>query len=212
VVGKTTVKAETVETADTDETGVRDREVRPKRADAVRNRERILRAAQEVFATEGLAVPIDVVAERAGVGVGTLYRNFPTKEALFEAIVSATLQDMVQQAKACADAKDPGAAFFSFLEGFLELAVQKRDLRDALDAEGIDLKSRFASVIEELGKQMEKLLERAVAAGQVRGDVKTQEVIGLISGACHAADAMGLDSKSCLRLGRVVCDGLRPTS
>jgi AcrR family transcriptional regulator len=212
VVDKTAVKADTIDTAETNEIGGSDEEVRPKRADAVRNRERILRAAQEVFASEGLAVPIDVVAERAGVGVGTLYRNFPTKAALFEAIVSATLQDMVQRAKACADAKDPGPAFFSFLEEFLTHAVQKRDLRDALDAEGIDLKSRFAPVIEDLGKQMEKLLERAVAAGQVRSDVNTQEVIGLISGACHAADSMGLDSKSCLRLGRVVCDGLRPTN
>jgi hypothetical protein len=60
---------------------------RPMRADAVKNRARILEAAEEIFATEGVSVPIDTVAERAGLGVGTLYRHFPTKEALFEAIV-----------------------------------------------------------------------------------------------------------------------------
>jgi AcrR family transcriptional regulator len=194
---------------ETGDTGAAEREVRPKRADAVRNRERILRAAQEVFAAEGLAVPVDAVAERAGVGVGTLYRNFPTKEALFEAIVMATLQDMIQRAKSCAMAEDPGAAFFSFLEEFVERAVEKRDLRDALDAEGIDFKARFATVIEELQEQVGRLMERAVAAGELRDDLTTPEVIGLVSGACHAADASGLDSKSCLRIARVVCDGLK---
>ena len=70
---------------------------RPMRADAVKNRQRILEAAEEIFATEGVSVPIDAVAERAGVGVGTLYRHFPTKEALFEAIVMARLEYLLEQ-------------------------------------------------------------------------------------------------------------------
>src|SRR5271163_45641 len=69
------------------------------RADAVKNRQRILEAAEAIFATEGLAVPIDTVAERAGVGVGTLYRHFPTKEALFEAIVIERLLELLETAK-----------------------------------------------------------------------------------------------------------------
>ena len=74
-------------------------ESRPMRADAVKNRQRILEAAEAIFATEGLSVPIDTVAERAGVGVGTLYRHFPTKEALFEAIVMARLEFLLEIAK-----------------------------------------------------------------------------------------------------------------
>ena len=85
------------------------------RADAVKNRQRILEAAEAIFATEGLSVPIDTVAERAGVGVGTLYRHFPTKEALFEAIVMARLEYLLELAKAQAGAADPGDALFSFL-------------------------------------------------------------------------------------------------
>src|SRR5665213_791075 len=72
---------------------------RPLRADALRNRARILNAAEEVFALEGVGAPIDVVAERAQVGVGTLYRHFPTKEALFEAIVLERLQALLATAR-----------------------------------------------------------------------------------------------------------------
>ena len=73
--------------------------LRPLRADARRNRAKVLEAAEEVFASEGLAVPIDEVARRAGVGVGTVYRHFPTKEALFEAIVVARLEALVERAE-----------------------------------------------------------------------------------------------------------------
>src|SRR5580693_1548480 len=98
---------------------------RPMRSDAVKNRQRILQAAEEIFATEGLSVPIDTVAERAGVGVGTLYRHFPTKEALFEAIVMARLDILLEIAKSYAAADDPGAALFSFLGEFATQASAK---------------------------------------------------------------------------------------
>ncbi len=88
------------------------------RADALKNRERILEAAETTFASLGLSVPIDVVAQRAGVGVGTLYRHFPTKEALFEAIVTTRLEDLLDETKTRCDASDPGDAFFVFLRRF----------------------------------------------------------------------------------------------
>ena len=76
-----------------------DPRARVPRADAVRNLAKILQAAEEVFAAEGLAVPIDEVARRAGVGIGTVYRHFPTKEALFEAIVVARLEGLIERAR-----------------------------------------------------------------------------------------------------------------
>ena len=82
------------------------------RADAVKNRARILEAAEEIFATEGVSVPIDTVAERAGLGVGTLYRHFPTKEALFEAIVVDRLESLLEMARRQSVDPDPGAALF----------------------------------------------------------------------------------------------------
>src|SRR3984957_20772614 len=84
--------------------------LRPMRADAVKNRKRILEAAETVFALEGVSVPIDLVAERAGVGIGTLYRHFPTKEALFEAIVMERLQDLLDVTQTSLDAEGPGEA------------------------------------------------------------------------------------------------------
>ena len=90
---------------------------RPLRADAQRNRARILEAAEVVFAAEGIEVPVDVIAEKAGVGVGTLYRHFPTKEKLCEADPAASGSPaLTADAQALADAEDPAAAFFGFLE------------------------------------------------------------------------------------------------
>jgi AcrR family transcriptional regulator len=182
--------------------------VRPMRADAVKNRRRILDAAESVFAAEGLSVPIDVVAERAGVGVGTLYRHFPTKEALFEAIVIARLQELVESVNVAAEADDPGAAFFSFLRAFGSQASMKHDVVDALMVAGVDIKSRCAPTFDELQAGLGRLLERATACGAVRGDVTAAEVIGLVVGACHAAEQSGLGATSELMI-EVVCDGLR---
>src|SRR6202158_6103447 len=108
------------------------------RADAQRNKKLIVQAAREVFATEGLAAPIDEIAERAGVGIGTLYRHFPTKEALFEAIVTAKLEYLLELARGRATATDPGNALFSFLGEFAQQASAKHDLFDALSSAGID--------------------------------------------------------------------------
>src|ERR1700733_11407116 len=81
--------------------------MRPMRADAVKNRQRILDAAAEVFATKGVSVPIDLVAAQAGVGVGTLYRHFPNKEALFQAIVLTKVESLAVEADRAADSDDP---------------------------------------------------------------------------------------------------------
>ena len=182
---------------------------RPMRADAVKNRQRILDAAAEVFASEGVSVPIDAVAARAGVGVGTLYRHFPTKEALFEAIVLTKLIDLADAARAGADASDPGQAFFTFVQLMAAEATMKRDLFDALDAAGIDFKSRCADGVEALQAGIKTLLGRAVKVGAVRDDVDAGEVVALIIGACHAAESIGGNAESVRRLVGVVCGGLR---
>src|ERR1700730_19159475 len=105
---------------------------RPLRADAARNRESVLRAAGEAFAEPGYGVPLDEIAARAGVGPGTVYRHFPTKEALFEAVVTARVQDLVADARARADAADPGDAFFGFLARIAAESAAKRDLTAAI--------------------------------------------------------------------------------
>jgi len=182
---------------------------RPMRADAVKNRQRILDAAEEVFATSGVAVPIDLVAARAGVGVGTLYRHFPNKEALFEAIVLGKVEDLVAATRAAAEADDPVEALFGFLQLFGSEAAMKHDLFDALGSAGIDIKSRCATSIEDLEGGIGRLLARAVDSGAVREDLCAHDVMGMVIGMCDAAERLGGDADSVRRMIGVVCEGLR---
>jgi AcrR family transcriptional regulator len=180
------------------------------RADAVRNRGRILEAAEVVFAAEGIEAPVDVIAEKAGVGVGTLYRHFPTKEKLCEAILLDRLRELTEDARAQADAADPAAAFFGFLEHFVELGASKRDLIAAVMGAGVDFEESAAPVKEDLREAVGVLLSRAQNVGAVRPDVSSAAVVSLIGATCqaagHADDAPALD------LLGIVCDGLRPPS
>jgi AcrR family transcriptional regulator len=179
------------------------------RADAVKNRARILAAAEEIFAAEGVSVPIDTVAERAGLGVGTLYRHFPTKEALFEAIVVARLEQLLESVRTQGDAPDPGAALFAFLREFSGHASAKRDLFEALSSAGIDIKSQCFEMMDEMKRNIDTLRRRAVAAGAIRADVSTDEMVGLVIGACQVGGHTGADDESLQRMVKIVCDGLR---
>ena len=181
---------------------------RPLRADAQRNRARILKAAEVVFATEGIEVPIDAVAEKAGVGVGTLYRHFPTKEKLCEAILLERLSQLTRDARALAEAEDPSAAFFGFLEHVVAEAAAKRDLLVAVMGAGLAFEMAAAEVKEALLEAMGTLLHRAQAAGAVRPDVTAPMVMSLTSATCQAsAHAAGAPVHDLLA---IVCDGLRP--
>lgn len=182
---------------------------RPMRADAIKNRARILEAAEEIFSTEGVGVPIDTVAERAGLGVGTLYRHFPTKEALFEAIVVSRLEQLMEMVRARSDAEDPGEALFDFLRQFAAHASAKRDLFEALGSAGIDIKSQCSEMVEEMKRNIDVLRQRSVEAGVLRSDITTEEMVGLVMGACQAGTQSGSDDAGCQRMVEVVCDGLR---
>lgn len=183
---------------------------RPLRADAARNRALILSAAEEIFATEGLAVPIDDVARRAGVGIGTLYRHFPTKEALFEAIAITRIERLLESARRYATSDDPGEALFTFLREFAREAAAKHDLMDALGRAGIDFKSRCTETIDETMGTIDVLMQRAVAQGAIRADLTVNDIVGLVIGTCHAGGPPGTDEAALHRLIGVVIDGLKP--
>src|SRR5215470_6334470 len=102
------------------------------RADARRNRQRVLAAAATAFAAHGADVPIDVIAQQAGVGPGTVYRHFPTKEALFEAVMLDRFAQITAEARARLDAPDPVQGFFAFLERLVLQAADRHDVVDAL--------------------------------------------------------------------------------
>ena len=167
-----------------------------RRADARRNVEKVLKAAEQVFSTEGWAVPIDVVATRAGVGVGTVYRHFPTKAALFEAVVVARLEALLDRARQLATASDPGQAVFTFVAEVAELAAHKKDFADEMARAGVDSEVFHHAIKEELEHAFDVLLERAKAAGKIREDIAAADVSALVMGTCVAAELRGPVHKS----------------
>jgi AcrR family transcriptional regulator len=179
------------------------------RADAERNRQQVLEVAQAVFASEGLAVPIDEIARRAGLGVGTLYRHFATKEALYEAILVNRMQALLQEARAGAGAEDPAEAFFDIIGRFIEESVAKKYLIDALAAKGFEFAQALKATKLELRDALAALLKRAQRAKAVRRDVEIREVMALVMGASAAIERLGVDERGRARLHAMVCDGLR---
>jgi AcrR family transcriptional regulator len=180
------------------------------RADAERNRRHVLEVAQAVFAAEGLGIPIDEIARRAGLGVGTLYRHFPTKEALFVAIVLERMEAVTADARGLRQAEDPGAAFFGFLTRMVDGWGQKKDLVCALTSAGVDLEE-LAKAKRDLNHELGQLLERAQAAGAVRADVALGEIMALIGGTFSSIDRHGISTAGRDRLLSVIIDGLRPS-
>lgn len=183
---------------------------KPLRADARRNRARVLDAAREAFAADGLAVPLDEIARRAGVGPGTVYRHFPTKEALFEAVITEHTEELIAQARAGADADDAGAVFFAFLAKLGEAATAKKDLTDALSVAGVDVDAAVSSPARELTDAVSVLLVRAQRAGAVRSDIEITDLILLLKGALAAIQG-GPDTGDVRRdrILAVLSDGLR---
>jgi AcrR family transcriptional regulator len=181
------------------------------RADAERNRQHVLAVAQEVFATEGLAVPIDEVAKRAGLGVGTLYRHFPNKDALFLAIVIDRMERLVADAHELSSAPDPGEVFFAFLSRVISEGSTKRDFMEALSRTGADLGRTLAGIKGSLRAALAVLLERAQDSGAVRRDVSVNEILALTTGMYVSMERLDSDaSQGRKRLLAIICDGLRP--
>jgi AcrR family transcriptional regulator len=177
------------------------------RADAQRNRERILEAATTLMATQGTDVSIDAIAELAQVGVGTLYRNFPTKGALFEALLMARISPLVAEARAAADAEDAGDAFVTFVRRLSDEFADFRALADAMAASGVDLNVTKQAISDELIDAVSTLLERAQAAGRIRPDVTITDVSAMMAGLSHA-DPSFMDVSQRRRCVALVCDSL----
>jgi AcrR family transcriptional regulator len=143
---------------------------RPLRRDAERNRHRILEAAAEAFAKRGLTITMDDIAEHAGVGVGTVYRRFPQKELLIEALFEERVGELVALAEEALDADDPWQGLVDFLERAQALQATNRGLKElVLSTE--HGRQRVACVRERLGPLAEELVRRAQASGQMRPDV-----------------------------------------
>jgi AcrR family transcriptional regulator len=178
---------------------------RPLRADAQRNRERILQAADEMFAAQGVDASIDEIANRAGLGVGTVYRNFPTKEALLQALFVARMQPLITAAREAAEADDPGEAFVAFMRRLGEEFVNFKALAEVMASSGMDLSAK-AEAAADLLQAGDALLQRAQQAGDVRPDVSIADVSALMTGLGYADSSVTPTQRS--RCVALACDSL----
>ncbi|MFI1913365.1 TetR family transcriptional regulator [Nocardia sp. NPDC020380] len=183
------------------------------RADARRNRERVLQTAQQLFAQEGLSVSLDEIARRAGVGPGTVHRHFPSKEALYLAVSIDQLERLVAEAAALAAGEDP-AAVFTLLSRMMANGAENSTVKSALTAAEFDLRTAAPDVAADLTGYVTELLDRARTAGLVRADVTPGEVMALVAGAFAAiqhAEAQ-TDPARAARIGGIILDGIRAGS
>jgi AcrR family transcriptional regulator len=181
------------------------------RADARRNRERVLRTAQQLFAKDGLGVSLDEIARRAGVGPGTVHRHFPTKEALYLAVTIDQLEQLVAEAETLAAGDDP-AALFTQLSRMIAMGAENVAVKSALTAAEFDLRTAAPDVAADLTRHVADLLNRAYAAGVVRRDATVDDVMALVAGAFAAirhANAETSRERSA-HLAKIILDGLRP--
>ena len=163
-------------------------EERHLRADAERNRRRLLDAAQTLFRERGLEVGVGEIAERAGVGRGTLFRNFASKEQLIAAIVAERMHEAASRGLELLDAPDPEAALFEFVEEVVGRQHVDRGLFEAVGDEflvNVEIRAAHAEVIGAL----DQLLTRAKQAGTIRDDVGALDVLMMLKGVCEAASA-----------------------
>lgn len=180
---------------------------KPLRADARRNRERILDVAEAVFDAKGTRASTEDVASGAGVGIGTVFRHFPTKTDLLKAIIGRGVERMAAQIQVLVDEGDPATAFFEFFTGMVAEASSKKTVVDLLGEAAEDL--RADKPIGVWRSAIETLLAKAQDAGAVRADVQPPEVLALLLGTCQAAVSAGWDERLRDRTLAIVFDGLR---
>jgi len=182
--------------------------VRKPRADRVRNRERVLAAAKAVFAADGPAGSLDAVARRAGVGIGTLYRHFPTRQALFEAVYRHDVEQLVELAERLGTDLPPLEALRQWMRANVEFVATKKGMSAALAIAVHASSDLTAYSMDRLGRALGGLLRRAVDAGVIRGDIGTEDILRTIVGLCYTHDKPGWQG-NVLRLVDVFVDGMR---
>jgi AcrR family transcriptional regulator len=181
---------------------------RPKRADALRNYEKLIAAARDAFARDGSAASLEDIARRAGVGIGTLYRHFPTRQDLLEAVYVDEVEAICRSADDLADLP-PWDALAAWLHRFVGFAATKRALSEELVAYIDQDAEVFRSTGASIYAAGQALLERAQQAGVVRADTDFVDVGKLVGG---IAVIRGADSEQIERILDMALDGLRPPS
>ena len=183
------------------------RTARRPRADGLRNRELVLEAAKAVFSAGGPDASLEAVARRAGVGIGTLYRHFPTREALFEAVYRREVQHLVDLAEQLKTDAAPVEALRRWMRSNVEFVATKKGMVAALALAAQSSSDLAALNFDRLTRAVGGLLDRAVQAGEIRADIGPEDVLRTLVGMCYTQDKPGWQA-GVLRLVDVLIDGL----
>jgi AcrR family transcriptional regulator len=178
------------------------------RADSVRNRELLLEAATQVFSAGGPQASLEAVARQAGVGIGTLYRHFPTREALFEAVYRHEVDHLGDLAEELAQDGHPTVALRTWLHANVRLVAAKKGMIEALQPAAHGSSELKAYSFERLTLAIGLLLGRAVAAGEIRDDVTAEDLLRTLFGIFYSQGVSDWQPVA-LRLVDVFVDGLR---
>jgi AcrR family transcriptional regulator len=185
-----------------------DQPLRKPRADAVRNRERVLEAAKIVFSAGRPDASLEAVARQAGVGIGTLYRHFPTREALYDAVYRREVEQLADLGERLEREVSPVDALRRWMHCIVEFVATKKGMAAALALAAHSPSELHAYSFERLSKAGKALLERAAAAGQIRPDISAEDLLRALIGMCSMHDQPGWQARV-LRLVDVMVDGLR---
>jgi AcrR family transcriptional regulator len=187
--------------------GPRDRADRRLRADAQRNIDTLLQTAMAVFATSGVDAPVREIAEKAGVGVGTIYRHFPQRADLIAAVFRREIDACADAAPILAAEHEPGEALARWIQRYVDFIAAKRGLAKALHSGDPAFDTLPAYFKQRLEPALQVLLKSAASAGQVRTDIAAEELLGAIASLCMHAFTQG--PKHARRMASLLVDGLR---
>jgi AcrR family transcriptional regulator len=184
---------------------------RKPRADALENRERLIEAAKKVLGQGGPDASLEAVARRAKVGIGTLYRHFPTREALFQAVYRHEVEQLIELAEVLQGKGDAVEALRAWMHAYVELVATKRGLLGALAVTVTESsKAMYAELSVRVTESVKILLGRAISTGKLRPDIRADELLHTIFALCYAPQPEAGWKAQVLRLLDIFIDGLRP--
>ncbi|MBB4934683.1 AcrR family transcriptional regulator [Lipingzhangella halophila] len=179
------------------------------RADARRNRAHILAAAEAVFAEHGASASTEAVAAHAGVAIGTVFRHFPTKPELLQAVVMNLLDQLVTEVDALVNDSDAVTALFAFCERVMAVSAQNRAVFERLAETGTRV--QVSDALTRLRPAVDELLDRAQQAGAVRGDLRPGELVALLAAICQEAVTDKWSARFQHRALDILFTGIRPS-
>ncbi|MBZ9703161.1 MULTISPECIES: TetR/AcrR family transcriptional regulator [unclassified Mesorhizobium] len=183
-------------------------EAKPLRADAQRNRDRLVEVAASVFAERGIDASLEEIARRAGVGIGTLYRHFPTREHLVEVVYRREVEGLCAAAGELAAKHPSDVALEEWMRRFVDYIATKRGLATSLRILLTANANLYSDTSGRVSAALRQLVEAAVAEGTIRGDVDASDVLHALGGIYSAPDTPDWRDRS-RRLVRLLMDGLR---